>query len=383
MDKNTLNYLGEIVASFSAWYAYESARLGEPLQAIDGARRGELDRELERESKDAKEHDMITYPDGSFRVRNEKTGLLEYRFVNFDNSTMSVYGYSRQECYLKRYYAPKKRVDKRSKQTFAEWAETWFNTYKKPFNGAQSLSSIRLYIDTLNKHFKGKALRDISDLDCQRVINNFASKPNTQKKLYQVLRGILRKAHLQGLIEKSPAEDIMLTPHIAEHYRALTYEEQNIILENAVAPYRNIFFFCCCTGIRIGRVTELTQDNVKENYIEVTKKQRKGLNQVYRVPILPELKNTFGTGDRLFDLTAENVRKYFIALYDKLGISGATIHSFRHTFISILYDLGLDPKRIQTYAGHADIQLTLNTYTHLLSRGSSPIKAYLEELIKA
>ena len=68
MDKNTLNYLGEIVASFSAWYAYESARLGEPLQAVDGTRRGQIDRELE--SKDAKEHDMITYPDGSFRVRH-------------------------------------------------------------------------------------------------------------------------------------------------------------------------------------------------------------------------------------------------------------------------------------------------------------------------
>ena len=79
MDKNTLAFLGEIVASVSAWYAYESARLGEPLQAIDGARRGQIDREIERESKDAKEHDMITYPDGSFRVRNEKTGLLEYR----------------------------------------------------------------------------------------------------------------------------------------------------------------------------------------------------------------------------------------------------------------------------------------------------------------
>lgn len=52
MDKNTLNYLGEIVASFSAWYAYESARLGEPVQAIDGARREQIDREIERESNE-------------------------------------------------------------------------------------------------------------------------------------------------------------------------------------------------------------------------------------------------------------------------------------------------------------------------------------------
>ena len=268
------------------------------------------------------------------------------------------------------------------KSKHADWAEVWFNTYKKPFNGEQSLTSIRLYIDILNKFFKGKALCDITSLDCQRVVNTYSDKPNTQKKLHQVLRGILRKAHLQGLIDKSPAEDIMLTPHIAEHYRALTYDEQNLILANAAGVYRDIFIFCCCTGIRIGRVVELTRENIKDGHIVVVKKQKKGLKQVYSVPFLPDLQATFGSGEKLFDISAEKVRKYFISLYDDLGIVGATVHSFRHTFISVLYDLGLDPKRIQTYAGHADIQLTMNTYTHLLARGTSPIKDYLARLVR-
>lgn len=386
MDKNTLNYFGEVIASLSAWYSYECARLDEKPRDIDGNQRGKDDHEIERFISDctgAKEQDMITYADGSFRVRNDKTGLLEYRFVNFDNSISSVYGYSRQECWIKRANAPKKRVKREKKQTFAEWAETWFNTYKKPFNGEQSLKSIRLYIDTLNKIFKGKALCDITILDCQNAVNKFAEKPNTQKKLYQVLRGIMQKAHLQGLINKSPAEDIMLTPHIAEHYRALTYEEQNLVYFSSDEKHRQLFFFCCCTGIRFGRVLTLTRENIENGYINVTKKQKKGLKQVYNVPFLPELLDGLPENGRLFPLSASRVRKYFKEICEKHGIKGATIHSFRHTFISVLYDLGLDPKRIQTYAGHADIQLTLNTYTHLLSGGTSPIKDYLARLIKS
>lgn len=385
MDNVTIKYFGEIIASASAWYTYECARLSEQPQNIDGDKRGRDDREVERfvenVSKGAKEQDMIKYADGSFRIRNKNTGLLEYRFLNLYNSIQSVYGYSQQECWAKRYHSQGKPERKRRK-TFAEWAAVWYDTYKKPFNGEQSLSSIRLYIDVLNKYFGKTELMNISGVDCQRVINKYANKPNTQKKLYQVLRGILRKAQLQGLIEKSPAEDITLTPHIAEHYRALTYNEQNLIIGAADGVYRNVFVFCCCTGIRIGRVLELTQSNVKDVHIEVIKKQRKGLNQVYRVPILPELKAIFASGDKLFPVGAKALRKYFVDLYEKLGIEGATLHSFRHTFVSVLYDLGLDPKRIQLFAGHSDIQLTLNTYTHILSRGTSPIKEYLERLIK-
>ena len=74
MDKNTLNYFGEVIASLSAWYSYECARLDEPAQNIDGAQRGKGDREIERFVIDtcngAKEQNMITFGDGSFRVRN-------------------------------------------------------------------------------------------------------------------------------------------------------------------------------------------------------------------------------------------------------------------------------------------------------------------------
>ncbi len=42
-----------------------------------------------------------------------------------------------------------------------------------------------------------------------------------------------------------------------------------------------------------------------------------------------------------------------------------TAHQLRHTYSSMLYDAGVDPKSAQKFLGHADLQVTLKIYTHL------------------
>ncbi len=42
-----------------------------------------------------------------------------------------------------------------------------------------------------------------------------------------------------------------------------------------------------------------------------------------------------------------------------------TAHQLRHTYSSMLYDVGVDPKSAQKFLGHADLQVTLKIYTHL------------------
>lgn len=41
-----------------------------------------------------------------------------------------------------------------------------------------------------------------------------------------------------------------------------------------------------------------------------------------------------------------------------------TCHTFRHTFITRCYEQGVPDKVLQKLLGHANIQTTLNTYTH-------------------
>ena len=44
-----------------------------------------------------------------------------------------------------------------------------------------------------------------------------------------------------------------------------------------------------------------------------------------------------------------------------------TLHSYRHTFATMLLESGVNPKIVQKMLGHADIETTLGTYSHVLT----------------
>ena len=45
-----------------------------------------------------------------------------------------------------------------------------------------------------------------------------------------------------------------------------------------------------------------------------------------------------------------------------------TAHQLRHTYATMLYDAGVDPKNAQRLLGHASLEMTLKIYTHLSQR---------------
>ncbi len=48
----------------------------------------------------------------------------------------------------------------------------------------------------------------------------------------------------------------------------------------------------------------------------------------------------------------------------EIDLHGATAHVLRHTYLTTLAGAGADVKTLQAVAGHADIQMTMNTYVH-------------------
>jgi len=62
--------------------------------------------------------------------------------------------------------------------------------------------------------------------------------------------------------------------------------------------------------------------------------------------------------------------KHLVLVYDKLmrrlkkrvNLHGATAHVLRHTYLTILASEGVDLKTLQTIAGHANIQTTMDIY---------------------
>lgn len=60
-----------------------------------------------------------------------------------------------------------------------------------------------------------------------------------------------------------------------------------------------------------------------------------------------------------------------------------TAHQLRHTYATMLYDAGVDPKSAQRLMGHASLEMTLKIYTHLSQRKKADsigkLNAYLGE----
>jgi len=71
------------------------------------------------------------------------------------------------------------------------------------------------------------------------------------------------------------------------------------------------------------------------------------------------------------------VRKLFLRLSSKVGFK-ITAHMLRHTHATDLMKTGVDPSVVQKRLGHASIQTTIDTYTHVDQETmKQAFKAYL------
>jgi integrase len=52
----------------------------------------------------------------------------------------------------------------------------------------------------------------------------------------------------------------------------------------------------------------------------------------------------------------------------KNGLNRITVHGFRHTHCSLLFEAGASIKEVQDRLGHADIQTTMNIYAHVTEK---------------
>jgi integrase len=87
-------------------------------------------------------------------------------------------------------------------------------------------------------------------------------------------------------------------------------------------------------------------------------------------------------------LEAQNVAgRYFKPLLRSAGLPGLSLYGLRHSHATLLLAAGEHPKVVQERLGHSSIQLTLDTYTHVVEglqkRASARLEALLEKAVKS
>lgn len=64
----------------------------------------------------------------------------------------------------------------------------------------------------------------------------------------------------------------------------------------------------------------------------------------------------------------------------KVGVKRIRIHDLRHSHASLLINAGVNPLAISRYLGHVEVDMTLNTYSHLYPSSNEKLLEVLNQV---
>jgi integrase len=334
------------------------------------------------------------------RTRQNKHGTYSYwqgRFME-NGQQKTVTAKTLKECLarmnIKKSVNEIKRPIVNDFMTFAEWLKEWFEKYKVPNLKPSSANRIFTYIEkSIAPNLGNIKLNELTTLTIQEFLIGI-NKSNTRQKIYNIVKGSLQKAYETQIIKFNPALAVEIKAHRPAKKRAYEFNEQELMLQVLTPKYKALFYFLCCTGLRIGEFLALTEDDIDDmnHIINVSKsldittgsigttKTGKKRKVLYLDELFEGIKQIIGEKKFFGEYSYDGIKKAFTTAIRRLELKDVFIHSTRHTFSSVCYYVGIQDKQIQEWLGHSTMAMTVDTYTHLMGNGESLIKNYIQKL---
>lgn len=275
---------------------------------------------------------------------------------------------------------------------FADYAVEWFNLYCKPKVKPTTAAGVQSY---LKKHyipaFGHKAIDCITVNDVQTFLNQRCDLAESTLKDYRMwLSQILDAAVDDGYLAKNPARNKRIaipSRKVTEREALSEIDFMDVVHQlNKLSENDRLYVaLAMFTGMRRGEILGLKYSDIDrdEGWIHIrrnvtypnvnkpsvgTPKSKKGYRDI---PILPQLdillpdrddeSYVFGGEKPLSHMQMVNT---WNRIAKKVDFHGATLHTLRHSFLTMASNSGIEPKTIQAMAGHADVSITMNRYVH-------------------
>ena len=296
------------------------------------------------------------------------------------------------------------------------------DVYKKPVIRKNTKRHYEhIYKTKISPTLGKERLTDITKLKITSMINKLNEQGYQWETLHKVkvlLSDMFDKAMEDEFVVKNPAKSVRLPKNKpAREIKALSKEDQETFFECASGTfYNNLFIVAVNTGLRPGELFALTEKNINfakgELYVTntllyqkldgdekktfhledpktYTSRRTVPINKICMSALLSQVrihkilynkspyKNNLEFPNLLFTTrhcTPLNSVLYSAAIdkivneinlmrdsLDKMeSFSG---HTFRHTFATRCFEAGIEPKTVQSYLGHASLQMTMDLYT--------------------
>lgn len=347
--------------------------------------------------------------------------------VSIDGKRKAFYGATQREVREKRdvwladYRAG--RISTDAAQLTGKYLQDWLKTHRNikestRFDYARQIALAAPYIGSVR-------LDALKPAHVQKVYDELEGRglgPVSVMKVHRVLRVAFRRAVKLGYIGRTPTE--MATPPREEKVERMTLDATQMrALFEATKDHRlhALWIVFLMQGLRAGEALGLRWDDVDLDAgrlsVRHTTQRLPGLGQVTGTPKTPQSRRTLDlvpltvvalrehrtrqleehVAARAWEARPEwqglvfatksgapldrgDVRSALHRALDGAGLPHLRVHDLRHSYATLLCELGCDLIHVQHALGHSTYTLTADTYTHARKGQRSPATVHLERV---
>ena len=306
-----------------------------------------------------------------------------------------------------------KEVDN-NKILFHKYLDQWFNSKKIKLKQ----STIKNYQEQIDYNIVPYIGQFRMEEINEEIIQNYVQTlfkvrklaPATIRATYGIVSEVLQKASRKGLVNRTVLDDIEL-PKIERKLRVWTTKQINTFMDapNRILNLSRLFIgfnISIQTGMRMGEVLGLRWNDIDLENKTITVNQTlnkidqdgnygfvaggKTLSAMRVIYISDILVKTLKKHRIIIDkekliqkqsyydydlvvctkngnwIHPNNFRRAFKVTIEQLGLPKIRVHDLRHTHATFLLENKVNPKVIQERLGHKNVNITLNTYSHVL-----------------
>ena len=287
----------------------------------------------------------------------------------------------------------------------SDWLDDWLRLYNANLSPT-TITGYRYQIDNRIKLYLGKTpLKTLNSNQIQAWVNNLSQQGfsgKTVKNTFLNLSAALDKAEELQMIEHNPCKHIVL-PSVKK-YNAQVYTVAEVQRILKLAQGTDMYFLLTIEfylGLRKGEVSELKWSDIdlKVGVVHIARsrvetdegiivKSTKSEAGIRDIPLSPKVltvfkdqyaeylkkigKNGFVNSDYVIcksngaPFVPSSITQRWDRFCEQHKLRKIRFHDLRHTCATLMIANGVDPKTVQAWLGHSDIQVTLNTYAHCL-----------------
>lgn len=341
--------------------------------------------------------------------RDPQTGQLK---------RVSFYGKTRQEAadQMARALSDLSRGSfvKPEKMTVGEWLDIWLNEYKRPGVRQKTYDCYEVLIRCHLKPALGHIpLKDLRPENLQWLYNEKAKaglSARTIHLIHVVIHGALEQAIKNQLVLRNASVATVRPREAKKEIQPLSLDQVSQLLAviREDRPYPAILLEFS-TGLRRGELLALRwQDvdlqagllHVRQNLVRVSNQTGDRKTRIiFQEPKTPQSRRTIPLPEDILEelkrhkarqaqeklllgqayqdhglifcqadgkpMSPMNFTRSFDRMLKRAGLPDIRFHDARHTFATLMLELGEHPKTVQTMLGHSNIAMTLDLYSHV------------------